>query len=103
MIRQTRDGSLAQSLQFVGFRERLGSIFYLLPHAGTLRLGKILGSFHVTDPDGRVSVNLYRGAIGKDNVVERHVGCSRAREIATQNLPFTSGLTGNRRDMSFDR
>src|SRR6266403_4267842 len=45
--RQTREGGFAQSSQFVGFKERLSSIFHLLPHAGTLRLRKILSRFYV--------------------------------------------------------
>src|SRR5258707_1163958 len=62
VIRQTRDGSLTQSLQFVGFRERPGSIFYLLADSGTLRFRKILRHSHVTDSNGCVSTNLHRGA-----------------------------------------
>ncbi len=49
------------------------------------------------------SMNLYGGAVGKNNVVERHVRGSRGREIPTQNLSCTSGCTGNRGHMSFDR
>src|ERR1700692_3254950 len=103
MIRQTRNRSLAQSLQFVRFEQRLGSIFHLLADTGTLRLGKIMGGLYVTDSNGCVTTNLYPCAVRKSSMVEGHVRCTRAREIAAQNLSFMSGRTGNRGDMSFDR
>src|SRR5258708_10892882 len=103
VIRQTRDGRLAQPLQFVWFPQRSSSIFYLLTDAGTLRLGNILGHFHITDTNGCVSMNLYGGAVGKNKVVEGHVRGSRGGEIPTQNLSCTSGRTGNRGHKSFDR
>ena len=49
------------------------------------------------------SMNLYGGAVGKNNVVEGHVRGSRGREVPTQNLSCSSGRTGNRGHMSFDR
>src|ERR1700732_5438374 len=48
-------------------------------------------------------MNLHRGAIGKDHVVEGYVRRARAREVATQKLCFTSGRIGYRGHMSFDR
>src|SRR5260370_27260831 len=95
VIRQSRYSGLAESLQFVGFRQRLGSIFDLSADAGTLRLGKILSRFYITDSNAGVRMNRQRCAIGKNNAVKGHVCCSRAREIATQKLSFMPGRTGN--------
>src|SRR5260370_24765965 len=88
VIRQTRHGALAESLQFVGFRQRLGSIFDLSADAGTLRLGKILSRFYITDSNGGVRMNRQRCAIGKNTAVKGNLSCSRAREMAPQNLSF---------------
>src|SRR5258708_38367672 len=101
VIRQTRDGRLAQPLQFVWFPQRSSSIFYLLTDAGTLRLGKILGHFHITDTNGCVSMNLYGGAVGEKKVVGGHVRGSRGSENPTQNISCTSRRTGKRGHMSY--
>src|SRR5882762_3522558 len=95
VIRQTRHGALAESLQFVGFGQRLGSIFHLPADAGTLRLGKILSRFYITDSNGGVRMNRQRCAIGKNNAVKDYVCRSRAREIATQKVFFMPGQTGD--------
>src|SRR5882672_5824156 len=48
-------------------------------------------------------MNVDGGSVGKNNLVERHLRCSRPREITTQKLSFTSRRARNRGDMSFDR
>src|SRR5260370_40631235 len=73
VIRQTRHGGLAESLQFVGFGQRRGSIFHLPSDAGTLRLGKILSRFYITDSNGRVRRNRQRCSIGKNKAFKNSV------------------------------
>src|SRR5258708_2993324 len=97
VIRQTRDGRLAQPLQFVWFPQRSSSIFYLLTDAGTLRLGKILGHFHITDTNGCVSMNLYGGALRENKVVEGPLRGSRGSENPPPNPACAPRGAGTRR------
>src|SRR5260221_7734001 len=50
VIRQTREGSLPQPLQFVRFQKRFSSIFHLLTDAGTLSLGRYWAIFTSLTP-----------------------------------------------------